>query len=193
MQYDGGTQLGAIGPVPGTEKPDLYLLFTDGISTFGREEPAKLDAPLVVFSAAAGANHAFLDSLAMTNGGRYFNLANWKDADILAQIGRPAWSFLAATVEKGGAEGIYPQRPQPRRRPLYAGGQAHGRDGHGPSEIWRPGRGEHVAEQVDSACRCGRRFAPPPALGAEEAGRADDLPEAQRAGDHGRWENSSGW
>ena len=41
VQYDGGTQLGAIGPIAGAEKPDLYLLFTDGISNFGREEPAR--------------------------------------------------------------------------------------------------------------------------------------------------------
>ena len=79
---------GAIGPLPGAEKPDFYMLFTDGISNFGREEPARLDAPLYIFSADAGANHAFLHSLAMANGGRYFNLANWKDADMLRH--RPA-------------------------------------------------------------------------------------------------------
>jgi tetratricopeptide (TPR) repeat protein len=113
VQYDGGTQLGAIGPLSGSEKPDLYLLFTDGISNFGREEPAKLDAPLVIFSADAGANHALLHSLAMTNGGQYFNLANWKDADVVAQAGREAWSFLSAAIEGGRAMDLYPQRPQP--------------------------------------------------------------------------------
>jgi tetratricopeptide (TPR) repeat protein len=113
IQYDGGTQLGAIGPLPEGGKPDLYLIFTDGISTFGREEPAKLDAPAYVISADAGANHALLQSLAMTSGGRYFNLANWKDADVLAGIGRPAWSFLAATIDGGQAKDLYPQRPEP--------------------------------------------------------------------------------
>ena len=113
VQYDGGTQLGAIGPLAGAEKPDFYLLFTDGISNFGREEPARLDAPLYIFSADAGANHAFLHSLAMTNGGRYFNLANWKDADVFAQVGRPAWSFLSASIEGGEAKDLYPQLPQP--------------------------------------------------------------------------------
>ena len=113
VQYDGGTQLGAFGPLAGSEKPDLYLLFTDGISNFGREEPAKLDAPLVIFSADAGADHALLHSLAMTNGGRYFNLANWKDADVVAQAGREAWSFLSATIDRGQAtKDLYPQQPQ---------------------------------------------------------------------------------
>jgi tetratricopeptide (TPR) repeat protein len=113
VQYDGGTQLGAIGPIPGAEKPDMYLLFTDGISNFGSEEPARLDAPLYIFSADAGANHALLHGLAMSNGGRYYNLANWKDADIFAQAGKPAWSFLAAKIDGGEAADLYPQRPQP--------------------------------------------------------------------------------
>ncbi len=112
VQYDGGTQLGVIGPLKG-EKPDLYLLFTDGLSNFGREEPARLDAPLYVFSASATSNHSFLHSLVMANGGRYFNLANWKDAEILAQAGRPAWLFLSASIAGGEARDLYPQRPQP--------------------------------------------------------------------------------
>ncbi len=113
VQYDGGTQLGAIGPLAGAEKPDLYMLFTDGISNFGSEEPARLDAPLYIFSADAGANHALLHSLAMTNGGQYFNLANWKDIDVLAQAGRPAWSFLSTSIKRGETKDLYPQRPQP--------------------------------------------------------------------------------
>ena len=113
VQYDGGTQLGAIGPLAGAEKPDLYLLFTDGISNFGREEPGRLDAPLYVFSAASSANHPFLHCLAMSNAGRYFNLANWKDADVIAQMGRPAWSFLSAAIEGGEAKDLCPQLPQP--------------------------------------------------------------------------------
>ena len=113
VQYDGGTQLGAIGPLAGAEKPDLYMLFTDGISNFGSEEPARLDAPLYIFSADAGANHALLHSLAMTNGGQYFNLANWKDTEVLTQAGRPAWSFLSASIKRGETKDLYPQRPQP--------------------------------------------------------------------------------
>ena len=33
------------GPIADGEKPDLYLLFTDGISNFGSEEPARLRRP----------------------------------------------------------------------------------------------------------------------------------------------------
>ncbi len=112
VQYDGGTQLGAIGPVDG-EKPDLYLLFTDGLSNFGSEEPPRFDAPLFIISADATANHPLLQSLAMSNGGQYFNLANWKDADILARIGQPSKSFLSASIALENSKDLYPQRPQP--------------------------------------------------------------------------------
>jgi Ca-activated chloride channel homolog len=113
IEYDGGTQLGEIGPIAGSEKPDLYLLFTDGISNFGSEEPARLDAPLFIFSADSSANHAFLQGLAMTNGGQYFNLANEKDADILARAGRAAWSFQSALVTNRDEKDLYPRLPQP--------------------------------------------------------------------------------
>lgn len=113
VSYDGGTQLGAIRPLPGGPKPDLYLLFSDGISTFGRGEPARLDAPLYICSADSGANHSFLHSLAMATGGRYFNLSRLNDADVVAAIGQPSWSFLSAAVSPGTAESLYPELPQP--------------------------------------------------------------------------------
>ena len=113
VAYDGGTQLGAIGPLPKSEKPDFYLLFTDGISNFGREEPATLDAPAYIFSSDSGANHSLLHSLAMTAGGRYFNLTRLRDAEVVAAVGQPAWSFLSASVEGGQAEALYPELPQP--------------------------------------------------------------------------------
>ena len=113
VAYDGGTQLGAIGPLPRSEKPDFYLLFTDGISNFGREQPATMDAPAYIFSSDSGANHSLLHSLAMTAGGRYFNLARLKDVEVVAAVGQPAWSFLSASVESGQAEALYPELPQP--------------------------------------------------------------------------------
>ncbi|HLA85461.1 MAG TPA: VIT domain-containing protein, partial [Thermoguttaceae bacterium] len=114
VQYDGGTQLGAIRPaVDPAVQSTRYLLFTDGLSNFGQEEPARLDGPLDVFSAASTVDHATLRRLATSNGGRYFNLVKWSDAEVLAQIDRPAWSFLSASIEGGPAKDLYPQLPEP--------------------------------------------------------------------------------
>jgi len=118
VQYDGGTQLGALAPVPGGKKPDFYLLFSDGLSNFGRQQPGKLDAPVYAFSADATADHAFLRHLAMTTGGRYFNLKRTADDEVAAAVGRPAFQFLSAEVgevpvDEAQISDVYPSLPQP--------------------------------------------------------------------------------
>ena len=124
VQYDGGTQLGAIGPIAGDEKPDLYLLFTDGISNFGREEPAKLDAPLVIFSADAVANHAFLRA---RNGQRWavFQLSKLEGRRYRGPGGCSAWSFLSAAIHQAGVttKDVFPQVSQPVERQMTVVGK----------------------------------------------------------------------
>ncbi len=183
VQYDGGTQLGAIEPIPGAEKPDFYLLFTDGISNFGSEEPARLDAPLYIFSADAGANHALLHSLSMSNGGRYFNLANWKDVDIFAQAGKPAWSFLAAKIDGGEAADLYPQRPQPLGGRFTLVGKLTGETATVTADYGIAGGQARQTDLQGLALRGSQRLALAAALGGQETGRADDPPEAERARD----------
>ena len=112
VQYDGGTQMAAISPRPGAPRPDFYMLFSDGLSNFGAEEPRGLDAPVYVFSADPAANHPFLHQLAMSTGGRYFNLAQLPDAQVVPAIGRPAFSFLSA-LSDAQAAAIYPELPRP--------------------------------------------------------------------------------
>ncbi len=113
VRYDGGTQMGSIKPWPGPEKPDFYMLFTDGISNFGVGEPSGLKAPLYIFSADATADHSFLRHLAMTTGGRYFNLKRTPDARVVPAIGQPAYCFLSAEVDGGRVKEPYPAMPQP--------------------------------------------------------------------------------
>ncbi len=116
IQYDGGTQMGAITPWPDAITPDMYLLFSDGISNFGRETPGPMGAPVYAFSADAGANHSFLSALAMKTGGRYFNLKNTTDDQVAASIGRSAFSFLSAGAVGDQADQLYPSLPQPIRQ-----------------------------------------------------------------------------
>lgn len=116
VPYDGGTQLAAIAPAKETPPADLVLLFTDGVSTFGRPDPGEPDAPLYVLNTAAAANHAFLRHLAQTGGGAYLDLSAVTDEQALAAVGRPAFSFLRATVkggEGGGAGELYPRSGRP--------------------------------------------------------------------------------
>ena len=113
VQYDGGTQMASITPAKGSVKPDFYLLFSDGISNFGKEEPQGLEAPVYAISGDASANHSFLRFVALKTGGAYYNLNRLENKDVVSAIGESPFSFLKATVVEGEVEGLYPSVPQP--------------------------------------------------------------------------------
>lgn len=113
VDYDGGTQLGAISPPKEDTPPDFYLLFTDGLSNFGAEEPQGFNKPVHVFSADATANHALLHYLAQKSGGEYFNLTKLTRKAILPRIGAVPYSFLSATFDPKQIAPTYPATSQP--------------------------------------------------------------------------------
>ena len=113
MDYDGGTQLASISPAPGAPVPDFSLLFTDGLSNFGGEEPQGFKSPVFVFSGDATANHAFLHYLAQKTGGEYFNLTKLSNDAVLPRIGAAAYSFISADFDPEQIGPIYPQASQP--------------------------------------------------------------------------------
>jgi hypothetical protein len=105
VDYDGATRLGAIAPLPGA-KPDFVLLFSDGVSTIGRSEPAAFEVPIFAFSNDPNADWAVLEHLAGTSGGRCFDLANCLDAEIIAAIDQPTARLVTATAG-GKVSGLF--------------------------------------------------------------------------------------
>ncbi|MCD4824571.1 MAG: hypothetical protein K8S55_08180 [Phycisphaerae bacterium] len=90
LPYDGGTQLAAISPSPGSVptagKSDLCLLFSDGMDNFGKTQMPAFPGKLFAFSAGAVADQPFLRKLAREHGGRYFNLAATPTSKVLAAM-----------------------------------------------------------------------------------------------------------
>jgi hypothetical protein len=111
--YDGGTCMASVSPLRGVEKPDIYLLFSDGISTFGDERPGDFKVPVYAFSSSPGANSSLLRHLARTSGGVYFNLGQLADAEVLRSIGRKAYSFISLDSRSGTVCSTFPRGPQP--------------------------------------------------------------------------------
>lgn len=108
IEYDGGTQLGVIAPVGDAPVPDFYLLFSDGISNFGRAVPEGFTRPVYAFSADAAAAHAALRALAQGTGGEYFNLSRVEAALVLPQIGQSPFSLLRVEVVEGHVSDVLP-------------------------------------------------------------------------------------
>ena len=112
VAYDGGTQMASLSPPPGAEPPDFYLLFTDGLSTFGKEMPESLGAPVFIFVEGVAADRLLLGYLALRLGGALLDLDRMSDDEILPRIGRPVCRFLGAEVASGRAADLCPLRPR---------------------------------------------------------------------------------
>lgn len=114
LYYDGGTQLGAMAIGEGG-KPDLALLFSDGLSSFGRSMPKSLGVMLHTFSCGATIQSEILRSLAAAHGGRHYDLsqAEPQDVEILAGMDKPPCMLLSSSVKKGQVGELYPSLPRP--------------------------------------------------------------------------------
>jgi tetratricopeptide (TPR) repeat protein len=113
VAYDGGTQMASLGMPKDGPLPDFFLVFTDGLSNFGKEEPADLPRPLYILSDDATANHSFLRYLASKSGGEYLNLKRVTDAHAVETIGRHSYGFISAVVDSGSTDELTPGSGQP--------------------------------------------------------------------------------
>lgn len=114
IPYDGGTCLGACSLPPDLEKPELILLFSDGLGNLGTEDLPSFPAPLFVLNASSVVDHGRLRALALQNRGRYLNLTRLGENEALSQIGAVAPLVLdRVECTDGGAIDLYPQLPEP--------------------------------------------------------------------------------
>jgi len=73
LAYDGGTALGGFVPEREVEE---YLLFSDGLSTFGAQAFPRLSQPLYTISSAVRSDPDWLRDKAHANGGRHIDLVS---------------------------------------------------------------------------------------------------------------------
>lgn len=107
VQYDGGTQAGAVRRLGG--RYDLVLFFSDGLSNFGVEKPPSLGAPVYTINTSTSANHAFLRYLALRSGGAYLNLNRTPVTTALGAIGSEPFSFVSASATGTATGSLYPK------------------------------------------------------------------------------------
>lgn len=114
VKYDGGTTLSAAVPagVAGT-KAELYLLFTDGLHTFGREKEVVFPAPVYAFSEDTSTDPAALQALCARSGGQYVNLKAVNETVALETIGDTATTVKTLTAKTGDVDELYPHPGTP--------------------------------------------------------------------------------
>ncbi|MFH1808975.1 MAG: DUF2135 domain-containing protein, partial [Pseudomonadota bacterium] len=124
--YDGGTQLSSMAPPVGQASPDLYLLFSDGLSNIGSELAQGFKAPLYAISVGSGNNTALLDQIARASGGQQFNLDRVAMKDVLGAIGVATFSFLSSEAPAVDVGHVYPRTSTPVQGAFALSGQLRG-------------------------------------------------------------------
>ena len=75
MTYDGGTQFGALDLTK--YNFDEGLLFSDGLSTFGKQEMVLSKFPVFAITTSPSANYSYLKYIAHQTHGRFIDEARW--------------------------------------------------------------------------------------------------------------------
>ncbi|QNN41740.1 VIT domain-containing protein [Pedobacter roseus] len=91
LVYDGGTNFSAINAK--SIQADEYLLFTDGLSTFGRNTVA-LNKPVHCINTALKADYSTLKYITLKTGGQFVNLNSITVNDAFKQLNQQNLQFL---------------------------------------------------------------------------------------------------
>ncbi|RYY85492.1 MAG: DUF2135 domain-containing protein [Chitinophagaceae bacterium] len=93
-EFDGGTQLGALDF--NRKQSDEILLFTDGISTFGKKEIVLSRTPVTVVTSSPGADFSYLKYIARQTNGRFADLTSTDPKEVAPQLLKEVRHFLKA-------------------------------------------------------------------------------------------------
>jgi hypothetical protein len=91
LVYDGGTNFSAINTR--SLQADEYILFSDGLSTFGKNTVA-LNKPIHCINTALKADYSTLKFISMKTGGQFVNLNSISVSDAFKQLNQQNLQFL---------------------------------------------------------------------------------------------------
>lgn len=111
VRYDGGTQLGSLDLNAYT--CDEFLLFTDGVSNFGRDEIGLPQVPVYVISSQLTAEFPRLALVAQKTKGLFLNLTRMTVDEALEALLHEPLYFLGAEYGAGSLLEIAPSIPTP--------------------------------------------------------------------------------
>jgi hypothetical protein len=109
LDYDGGTSFGSLDF--SKYKSDEILLFSDGMTTFGKSEPQLSHTPVYTFQSNTVANPSFLTYLAQNSGGEFIDLNKLSSEEVLSKLTNNHYHFISSQVLDGRVSNIYPSMP----------------------------------------------------------------------------------
>ncbi len=86
---------------------DEILLFSDGLSTFGKEEMTLSNIPVTAISSSVSANFSYLKYIAMQTHGRFADLTKMEVNDAVSQLNNEPLQWISTEYNPGDAEEIY--------------------------------------------------------------------------------------
>jgi uncharacterized protein YfaP (DUF2135 family) len=126
MVYDGGTSLGKINF--SKRVCDEVLLFSDGLSNFGKSLPGHSKAPVMIINSSVIANHALLSGLAQQSNGVYINLSKLSVENAVNSLSKSNYHFISASVDNGNISNLYPAVPSQFNGSFSMAGVMKGKD-----------------------------------------------------------------
>lgn len=128
IQPDGATSLAALPGPELPERPDLCLLVSDGLASWGTGSPGAFPAPLYALTTSSGANHLLLRELAERNGGEYLDLTRVEPKAASERIGKPPLLLLPPEADPARVDQCVPSRPVVVSGDMLVAGRLMARD-----------------------------------------------------------------
>lgn len=98
VAYDGATQFGMLDFTK--VKADEILLFSDGLSNFGKLMPITGNIPVSVISSNLSADHSMLRFISSSTGGKYINLLQETPREALHVLKSESYRLISAEYNK---------------------------------------------------------------------------------------------
>ena len=109
--YDGGTQLGSINLK--SYQADEYLLFSDGLSNFGKSDLSFSNKPVYCVTSFQQTDYSKLKYIAQKSGGCVINLSTTETHEAIKQLSFATYQFLSANYDSTAVSEVYPSIPTP--------------------------------------------------------------------------------
>lgn len=107
-KFDGATKLDCLNF--SEIKEDEILLYTDGLSNFGKDIMNLPQKPIYIINSSAFADHSQLKSIAQKTGGAYINICNMTQDEAFNALSNKQYKFIRAQYDNNISE-VYPSIP----------------------------------------------------------------------------------